>query len=70
METKYPIKEEWEEYYKVLEGIRRTGVTNMFGAAPYLKEFCPELSRQESNEILCNWMENYDKLTEKYGWRN
>ena len=69
MEDKYPIKEEWAEYYKVLEGIRRTGVCNMFGAAPYLREFCPELSRMESNEILCNWMENYDKLNEKFGWQ-
>ena len=66
---KYPIKEEWEEYYKVLEGIRRTGVCNMFGAAPYLKEFCPELSDKESHEILCNWISNYDKLNEKYGWQ-
>lgn len=67
---KYPIKEEWEEYYKVLEGIRRTGVCNMFGAAPYLREFCPELTREESNKILCNWMHNYDALSIKYGWRN
>jgi hypothetical protein len=66
---KYPIKEEWEEYYKVLEGIRRTGVCNMFGAAPYLKEFCPELSDKESHEILCNWISNYDALCEKYGFR-
>ena len=64
------IKEEWEEYYKVLEGIRRTGVCNMFAAAPYLREFCPELSRDESNEILCNWMENYEALNKKYSWRN
>lgn len=67
---KYPIKEEWEEYYKVLEGIRRTGVCNMWGASTYLKEFCPELSHKESQEILCNWISNYDKLNEKYGWRN
>lgn len=66
---KYPIKEEWEEYYKVLEGIRRTGVCNMFGASPYLKEFCPELSRKEADEILCNWMHNYNALNEKYGWQ-
>ena len=66
---KYPIKPEWEEYYKVLEGIRRTGVCNMFGASPYLKEFCPELSEEESNEILCNWMSNYSELSKKYGWR-
>ena len=66
---KYPIKPEWEEYYKVLEGIRRTGVCNMFGAAPYLKEFCPELSTEESNEILCNWITNYSELNQKYGWQ-
>lgn len=66
---KYPIKKEWEEYYKVLEGIRRTGVTNMFGAAPYLKEFCPELSEKDAQEILCNWMSNYSALSDKYSWR-
>ena len=67
--TKYPIKEEWETYYNVLEAIRKSGITNMYGAAPYLKEFCPELSRDEASEILCNWMSNYNELNEKYGWR-
>ena len=67
---KYPIREDWEEYYKVLEGIRRTGVCNMFSAAPYLKEFCPELSHKESQEILCNWIHNYDALNKKYDWRD
>ena len=66
---KYPIKQEWTKYYHALEIIRQTGVTNMYGAAPYLREVFPELSRMESNEILCNWMENYDTLNEMYGWR-
>lgn len=66
---KYPIKEEWEEYYQMLEAIRQSGICNMFGASPYLKEFCPELSEKESREILCNWMNNYDALNVKYGWR-
>ena len=66
---KYPIKEEWEDYYNMLEAIRKSGITNMFGAAPYLQEFCPELSKEEAREILCNWMTNYDELYEKYGWR-
>ena len=66
---KYPIKEEWEEYYKVLEGIRRTGVCNMWGSSPLLKEFCPELSQKESQEILCNWISNYDALNERFGWQ-
>lgn len=68
-ENKYPIREEWEEYYKVLEGIRRTGVCNMFGAAPYLKEFCPELSEKLAQAILINWMQNYNTLNQKYGWQ-
>lgn len=68
-DNKYPIKEEWEEYYKVLEGIRRLGITNMWGAAPYLKEFCPELSEKESSEILVNWISNYDELNKKYNWQ-
>lgn len=66
---KYPIKQEWTKYYNALEVIRETGITNMFGAAPYLREVFPELSRMESNEVLCNWMENYDTLSEMYGWR-
>lgn len=66
---KYPIKEEWEKYYKMLEAIRQSGITNMFGASPYLKEFCPELSEKESREILCNWITNYDTLNAKYGWQ-
>jgi hypothetical protein len=66
---KYPIKQEWTKYYTALEIIRESGITNMFGAAPYLREVFPELSRMESNEILCNWMENYDTLSEMYGWR-
>lgn len=69
METKYPIKEEWEEYYKTLEAIRRTGVVNMWGAAPYLKECYPGMSDTEAKEILCNWITNYNELNKKYGWQ-
>ena len=63
------IREDWEDYYKTLEAIRRTGVVNMFGAAPYLRECFPKLSKDDANEILVNWMRNYDELNKKYGWR-
>ena len=69
MSEKYPIKPEWIKYYKALEAIRRSGVVNMFGASPVLNDLYPELSRKESSEILCNWMENYHALSEQYGWR-
>lgn len=66
---KYPIREDWQEYYDVLEGIRRTGVVNMWGADLYLKEFCPELSEKQSKEILCNWIHNYNELNKRFGWQ-
>ena len=58
------INEEWTEYYVFLEVLRQSGVTNMFGATPYLrKEF--GLGRRESTQILANWMDNYAELIEK-----
>lgn len=69
-EEKYPVREEWEEYYKFLEALRRTGVCNMWGASVYLEECYSELSEEESKEILCNWIHNYSTLNEKYGWQN
>ena len=68
-ENKNPIREDWEQYYRVLEAIRESGITNMFGAAPYLKEFCPELSHKESQAILVNWMRNYKELNKRFGWQ-
>lgn len=68
-EEKYTIREDWKEYYDVLEGIRRTGACNMWGSSPLLKEFCPELSEKEAGEILCNWIHNYNELNKKFGWQ-
>lgn len=68
---KYPIKEEWEEYYMTLEAIRRTGVVNMWGAHPYLREcYSSTMTNKEAQEILCNWIHNYNQLAEKYNWRH
>lgn len=67
---KYPIKPEWKQYYFTLEGIRRTGVVNMWGAHPYLRDCYPgELTDRQAQEILCNWIHNYDALNAKYGWQ-
>lgn len=63
------IKEEWEEYYKFLEALRRTGVCNMYGASIYLVE-CFNLPNTEARKILTNWMENYNELDKKYGWKD
>lgn len=46
-------------YWWYLEDLRRSGITNMYGAAPYLQdEFC--LTHEEATKILIDWMKNYD----------
>ena len=50
--------EDSKQYFDYLEILRKSGVTNMFGAAVYLqRDF--GLSRQESRDILLKWMESF-----------
>ena len=65
----HPLCEEWMEYYKTLEGIRRTGVVNMWGAAPYLQACFPDISEQKATDILLSWIANYDDLNERFSWQ-
>ena len=47
-----------ETYFKYLESLRESGVTNMFGAAPYLQNAFG-LDKYEAKDILIEWMESY-----------
>lgn len=48
------------QYWIFLENLRKSGVTNMFGATPYLMEAF-ELSESDAKEILIDWMNNYNE---------
>ncbi len=47
------------KYWIFLEQLRKSGVTNMYGASPYLQEHFG-LSRREATDILAEWMEKYN----------
>lgn len=47
------------EYWIYLENLRKSGVTNMYGAAPYLEEAF-DLEPAEARKILADWMQNYN----------
>ena len=50
-----PTKEEIKDY---LDDLRESGVTNMFGAGPYLQsEF--GMTRAEAKEALMTWMKEF-----------
>lgn len=49
------------KYFEYLDRLRESGVTNMFGAVPYLQQEFPELSfnRAQAVYILRQWMASY-----------
>jgi hypothetical protein len=47
------------EYFRYLDNLRASGVTNMFGAAPYLADAF-DLGKKEARSILSKWMTTYD----------
>ena len=47
------------KYWLFLEDLRRSGVTNMYGATPFLTEAF-DLTDEEAKQILAEWMEKYN----------
>lgn len=50
-----------EEVFTFLDALRESGITNMFGASPYIREMWPELSRKEAMALLSEWMQTFSK---------
>lgn len=48
------------KYWIFLENLRRSGVCNMYGAVPYLMEEF-DIGSAEAQDILVDWMENYNR---------
>ena len=48
-----------EEHLEFLDDLRESGVTNMYGAAPYIQDEFPELSTMEAKQVLLYWMETF-----------
>ena len=48
-----------DEYLRYLDAIRLSGLTNMFGAAPYLVCEFPELDKRKARAVLQYWMVNF-----------
>ena len=47
-----------ETLFEYLDALRDSGVTNMFGAGPYLQEAFG-LSRYEAKDVVLAWMETF-----------
>jgi len=54
-----PLSEETQEHFDFLEELRESGITNMFGAGPFLEDEFPELNAQEARTVLGKWMDSF-----------
>ena len=57
------IREMTEEHLTYLDQLRESGITNMYGAVPYLIEAFPELEKREAAEIVIYWMKTFSERT-------
>jgi len=48
-----------EEHLAYLDELRLSGVTNMYGARPYLMADFPELTKQKAKEVLNYWIDTF-----------
>lgn len=49
-----------KEILSYLNELRESGVTNMFGAGPYVESEFPDLSKKECRAALMLWMANFN----------
>ena len=57
-EKEVPAKLE-QKHLEYLDSLRESGITNMFGARPYLMDAFDDLSEDEAKEILQYWMRTF-----------
>lgn len=50
-----------KEHLEFLDNLRERGITNMFGAVPYLMNNFAELDGKPAKEILSYWMETFSE---------
>lgn len=71
MITKEDVSNNEEKYYKYfdwIEKLRQSGVTNMYGAVPYIQNHFL-ISSEEATVLLAYWMNHYNDLLKKRGWK-
>ena len=59
--------DEYGPAFEFLESLRLSGVTNMYGATPFMVQFGLGTS-EECMKMLSIWMKNYDDLSIYYRW--
>lgn len=58
------MNENKKDYFDYLDGLRRSGIVNMFGAGKFLEEEF-NLEKKESIKVLSEWMKTFSERSNK-----
>jgi hypothetical protein len=61
------INRDWDEHYKMLEAIRKSGVSAWLAGSYFVSD--SGLPEELARKIWFSWIENYDKLADKFNWQ-
>jgi hypothetical protein len=50
-----------DEHLEYLDALRESGLTNMFGASPWLMNAFRKLSKDEAGDVLTYWMRSFSE---------
>ena len=48
-----------DRHLEYLDALRESGITNMYGAAPYVKDAFKRLSAEQARGVLVYWMRTF-----------
>lgn len=65
MEGWYLIVVNKEKIFVFLDALRESGITNMWGAVPYMQRQFPKLSEDEASKLLLEWMNTFNERHKK-----
>lgn len=54
-----------DDHLEYLDELRETGVTNMYGAVPYLMYEYPLLTQEQARGVLSYWMRTFSERHKK-----
>ena len=50
-----------KKHLEYLDALRESGITNIYGATPYLQDEYLNLEKREASEILQYWMDTFSE---------
>ena len=65
MEGWYLIVVNKEKIFVFLDALRESGITNMWGAVPYMQRQFPKLREDEAADLLFEWINSFNERHKK-----